>query len=229
MFYHLSFNKPNKNISRLQEKVDIYFMSKRPNQTYTSDPKKHVLDVELANILMLSEDERVFVTYFLSGNTEQASFELTAKHLNIPVNTGYNRRLKVKQYIAISIKEANQILKRKDSESVITVTEVVENLAEMLRDKGEEARVRVKSGEVLLKHMNGFAKHNESRASKTNILINNLSDEELQQRLLSLKDTILATVDITPNQQPRLIDLSTLSEEDIYEEFVIHNEVGDEQ
>lgn len=193
----------------------------RSKQTYTNKPIPHKLDSEMADILLLNDEERCFVTHFLSGKTEQAACEWVAKDLNIPVNTGYNRRIKVKQYIALAIKQANQVLKKQDSDSVITVTEVVDHLATMLRneDGSEEGRVRVKSAEILLKHMDGFKRHNESKAPKTAILINNLSDEELQERIVNLQNSIVETINIDRNTLPQLNDLGDLSEDEIYSSF----------
>lgn len=192
-------------------------MNERSKQTYTK-VADHILDTELADILLLNDEERCFVRHFLSGKTEMAACEWVKKDLNTPLNTGYAKRTKVKQYIAISIKRSNEIAKKKDSASIITVTEVIEKLATMLRndDGTEEGRVRVKSAELLLKHMNGFAKHNESKASKTQVLINSLSDEELQDRIKALQNTILTTI---PVQESQILDLTTLTADQVYTDY----------
>ena len=182
---------------------------------------QHIVDIELADILDLNEEERTFVKHFLSGNEEHHANELTSKELDIPLNNGYNRRIKIKQYIAISIKRANEVIKKKDGVSVITVTEVVEELATMLkRDGGEDGRVRVKAGEILLRHLNGFSKHNESKANKTMININSMSDEDLQERINKLQQNI-QTIDLN-QERPTLIDLSTIDVAELYEEFELN-------
>jgi len=186
-------------------------------QTYVKT-SAHIVDIELSDILDLNEEERTFVKYFLSGNEERYANELTSKELSIPLNIGYNRRIKVKQYIAISIKRANEVIKKKDGVSIITVTEVVEQLADMLyKEGGEEGRVRVKAGEILLKHLNGFSKHNESKSNKTLININSMSDEDLQERINKLQQG-MPTIDLNQDS-PVLIDLSKIEPADLYAEF----------
>jgi len=186
----------------------------RNKQPYQKAPA-HILDIELADILLLKDEDRTYVTSYLSGMAEpEAKLATTKKHdLN-----RYTVVLKVKQYIAISIKRANEVAKKNNGESIITVTEVVEELAEMIRDReNQDGRVRVKSGEVLLKHLNGFAKHNESKASKTLIAVNSMTDQELAEKLAKLQNSIYQTINV--DEQPQLIDLGQLSDDDIYATF----------
>jgi len=184
---------------------------------------EHILDVELADILLLNDEEKTFVTFYLSGISDGEARLKTAKKHDLEGTPNYPNKTKVKQYIAISIKRANEVAKKNDGEAIITVAEVVEELADMIRDReGQDGRVRVKSGEVLLKHLNGFSKHNESKASKTLIAVNGMTDDELIDRIKKLQNSVQQTINI--DTSPQLLDLGQLSDEDIYNSFEVPDE-----
>lgn len=192
--------------------------------------KKHTVDTELADILGLTEAERLYVTYFLSGQSQHEACQLVAKTLNIK-KANWHLNTRSKQYISIKLKETNEVLKRKGDDELITLSEIVQHLTEMATDKeNEEGRVRVKSLELLLKWRNGLSKHNESRASKTLIAVQNMSDDEFVEKLKKLKETHVPTYDLdelnSANKQPQLIDLGQLSEQDVYGEY---EEVDDDE
>jgi hypothetical protein len=192
--------------------------------------KKHTIDTELADILGLTEAERLYVTYFLSGQSQYDACQMVAKTLKIK-KANWHLNTRSKQYIAVKLKETNEVLKRKGEDELITLSEIVQHLTEMATDKeNEEGRVRVKSLELLLKWRNGLSKHNESRASKTLIAVQNMSDDEFVEKLKKLKETHVPTYDLdelnNTTNQPQLIDLGQLSEQDVYGEY---EEVNDDE
>lgn len=72
-------------------------------------------------------------------------------------------------------------------EQIITVAEVIYVLKDILKNDFAEHRDRIKSAELLLKHLDGFKSHNTSKASKSLTIISEKSSEDL---LLDLQNMI---------------------------------------
>lgn len=85
--------------------------------------------------------------------------------------------------------------------AIITIPQIVQNLADITNSTTEKSSDRIKAAEILLKHLNGFEAHNNSRATKVLAIINEKSDDELLSDINTTMKSLGLT--ITNHVQPK--------------------------
>jgi hypothetical protein len=168
-------------------------------------------DLKLASSLVLTPIERDFINYLLQNlPRDEAAFRASnssgraSKHPRSNTKFWQERGYKlsssqrVKDYLASIHQEYDMAKLLKP----ITIENVVGVLHKLLHDESLEPKDRIKSGEILLKHLGGFKQHQEARAPKHLTIINNLTpaeiDKELENVSLALnykKDETIHTVE----------------------------------
>jgi hypothetical protein len=92
-------------------------------------------------------------------------------------------------------------------EAIITIPQIVQNLADITNSKDEKSADRIKAAEILLKHLNGFEAHNNSRATKVLAIINEKSDDELLSDInTTMKSLGLTITNHVPNKKKQVGD-----------------------
>jgi hypothetical protein len=103
-------------------------------------------------------------------------------------------------------------------EAYITIPELVKNLADIAKNEENKAGDRIKASEVLLKHLNGFEAHNNSRAPKMLTYISNQSDTDLLNEIHTLSQELLgAPTNFNNNENSSGEDYSEAEEIDVEE------------
>jgi hypothetical protein len=147
---------------------------------------------EVASYLELTPREKVFCEEYLSNgyNRAKAAFKAVNTYgepsphplskSDYWAREGYKLMAikRVHTYIQAHIKMGEIKLGKP-----LTVESVTQVIGDILYDGTLEPRDRLKAGEILLKHLGGFTKHNESRAPKQLTVINGMSPKELEDEL----------------------------------------------
>lgn len=138
----------------------------------------------------LTEREKVFCDEYLATLDERLAaykaVNLTGQSKHPIENRDFWKREatklfnipRVKNYIDHHNKQAELKIGKP-----VTIESVVEVLGEIMYDNTAENKDRIKAGEVLLKHLNGFEKHNNSKAPKQLTIINQMSEEDTKLEL----------------------------------------------
>jgi hypothetical protein len=145
--------------------------------------------------------------YEVTNPKESTVKPLASKVLNNP---------KIQACIADHLKVANWV----GDKEIVTTTEVLEVLKDILHKEDAENKDRIKAGEILLKHLNAFKDHNTSKASKQLNITTNKSTEDLMKELENLGGLVnnnTTTLSITNISE--IIDEEEDDEETDYEEI----------
>lgn len=65
----------------------------------------------------------------------------------------------------------------------ISIDDVLNTVNDIMTNPDEDSKNRLKAAELLMKHLGGFAKNNEQKASKSLTIINNKSEKEIDEEL----------------------------------------------
>jgi phage terminase small subunit len=149
--------------------------------------------------LELTDRERVFCEEYLSNgfNRNKSAFKAVnssgaiSKH---PITNGVYWSQQAYKFLQID--RVKNYLKAHTEEmeiklgNPISIDSVVEVLGDILHNDEATHKDRIKAGEILLKHLNAFSAHNESKASKQLTVINGMTpsqvDDELTQAMKKL-------------------------------------------
>jgi len=167
-------------------------------------------DLKLASSLVLTPIERDFINFLLQNlPRDEAAFRASntngraSKHPRTNIKFWQERgyKLSSSQRVKDYLSSVDQQYDMAKLLKPITIENVVGVLHNLLHDESLEPKDRIKSGEILLKHLGGFKQHQEARAPKQLTIINNLTpaeiDKELENVSLALnykKDTTIHEV-----------------------------------
>ena len=147
---------------------------------------------KLAMALALTPIERAYVNALLkTGHKAEAAYIASntggRKSKHPRSNTTYwgQRAFKIASSTRVQEYLANvdQNIEPEDLTTPVSINDVTKVLGELLHNTEIEPRDRIKAGEILLKHLGGFNKHQEARAPKQLTVINNLSPSEIDREL----------------------------------------------
>lgn len=152
-------------------------------------------DKKLRSELELTDRENVFVREYLSNgfNESNAAFEAVnafGEPSPYPKSDGFYwkrqghkflRIQRVKDYIATHHKKVEIKLNK-----VITIDSVVGVLDKILHTEDAENKDRIKAGEILLKYLNAFEKHETAKSPKQLTIISKMSPAEIEAEMAKM-------------------------------------------
>jgi hypothetical protein len=149
-------------------------------------------DLKLASSLVLTPIERDFINFLLQNlPRDEAAFRASntngrqSKHPRSNIKFWQERgyKLSSSQRVKDYLSSVDQQYDMAKLLKPITIENVVGVLHKLLHDESLEPKDRIKSGEILLKHLGGFKQHQEARAPKQLTIINNLTPAEIDKEL----------------------------------------------
>jgi hypothetical protein len=148
------------------------------------------LDQALVNKHRLTDKQARFVAlYMAEGFTNSTQCYKEAYQVTNPKESTVKplaskllHSEKIQACLADHLKVANWV----GDKEIVTTTEVLEVLKDILHKEDAENKDRIKAGEILLKHLNAFKDHNNSKASKQLNITTNKSTEDLMKELENL-------------------------------------------
>jgi hypothetical protein len=99
---------------------------------------------------------------------------------------------------------------------IITVTEVIQSLADIIKGADSKDSDKIKASELVLKHLNAFNDHNSSRSTKILTYINNQSTDDLINEINLLQEELIKDGKLlsTPTEQNKYADYEDVEDED---------------
>lgn len=155
-------------------------------------------DKKLRSELELTDRENVFVEEYLSNGFDHAKAAFKAVNaFGEPSPNGadehyywqrqghkFLRIQRVKDYIATHHKKTEIKLNK-----VITIESVVGVLDKILHTEDAENKDRIKAGEILLKYLNAFEKHETAKSPKSLTIISKMSPAEIEAEMAKMIST----------------------------------------
>lgn len=174
------------------------------------------MNIELDGLHKIHENDRrtykftlaqeVFLQHYLSngmkaGLAAQEAIKATSPKVyeeqlikDEKKKTYFNMRgARFKESIAVS----GYLSKVMTGKAGVTVDHIKGVLTTFLDDEGEETKNRIKAAELLLKHLDGFKQHNESKAPKSLTILNSMTKDEIDAEMKKISGSIQTPIEYT--------------------------------
>ena len=153
--------------------------------------EQHVIPEDVVDSYGITPLQKTFIEEYLTNGMNATKAAMVAIQTNSPET--YEKNINRKGYFSMRGAKMGEsptvkkyIFDHKGIKAGVTVKEVIKVLETILHDEEEETKNRIKSAELLLKHLNGFRNHNESKAPKSLTVISNMSEKDIDRELEKL-------------------------------------------
>lgn len=156
--------------------------------------EQHIIPEDVVDSYGITPLQKTFIEEYLTNGMNATKAAMVAIQTNSPET--YEKNINRKGYFSMRGAKMGEsptvkkyIFDHKGIKAGVTVKEVIKVLETILHDEDEETKNRIKSAELLLKHLDGFKKHNESKAPKSLTVISNMSEKDIDRELAKLIGT----------------------------------------
>lgn len=163
------------------------------------------IDDDIITKYKLNERQSDFIAHYLTNGhliseAYHSVYNPTVEFDTVHKPTLYSKasRLMATDKVKFAIADQIKRLNSRRGINVITIEEVLDILGGILQKEDAADKDKIRAGEILLKHLNAFKEHNNSKASKTMNIIAGRTTEELREHVQQLQLT-LSEEEILPN------------------------------
>lgn len=147
---------------------------------------KHSISDAQAKKYKLNEAQKIFLEIYLSNG--MVAYPAIKKSLELTSPTIKDRDDRYYQMRASKMLESVAVVNylddwHKKRRTKISIDDVLNTVNDIMTNPDEDSKNRLKAAELLMKHLGGFAKNNEQKASKSLTIINNKSEKEIDEEL----------------------------------------------